>query len=324
MIMSSPGSESCMPPNTSSRFELGNTGFIKQSYNTPSVPSFISQPISPITESMGHLTVKSLPSCRGPALSADLLASKSSKRKSFNGDLLVGRDTCTERMEEPQRKLHLTEDYVAQTMSELHISHPKSKVARRSNVKDVNEAMNLDVLNDLEVKFSNHAIQEDLSLPPIRNRKVAARNKNPQLRLTIHQDLKSVRSANSIPDSLLARYRPSPRQGSTALVLWKPPGGIIPDVITSTWKSNKGRTRCLSEMTYTPYSSHENLIDPDNCEMAGSMDSRPMQNSAEAPELSSPTQDEECPHPSFGLQRRNSAPEISEPLPFIDDGSMEL
>ena len=34
-------------------------------------------------------------------------------------------------MEEPQRKVHLTEDYVAQTMSELYISNPKPKVARR-------------------------------------------------------------------------------------------------------------------------------------------------------------------------------------------------
>ena len=33
---------------------------------------------------------------------------------------------------EPQRKVHLNEELVAQTMSELYISHPRPKVARRS------------------------------------------------------------------------------------------------------------------------------------------------------------------------------------------------
>ena len=32
---------------------------------------------------------------------------------------------------EPQRKVHLNEELVAQTMSELYISHPRPKVARR-------------------------------------------------------------------------------------------------------------------------------------------------------------------------------------------------
>ena len=44
--------------------------------------------------------------------------------------------------------------------------------------------------------------------------------------------------------------------GSTALVLWKPPGGFIPDVITSVWRPGRGRTRCVSEVTSTPYSRY--------------------------------------------------------------------
>ena len=35
------------------------------------------------------------------------------------------------RLSEPQRKVHLNEELVAQTMSELYISHPRPKVARR-------------------------------------------------------------------------------------------------------------------------------------------------------------------------------------------------
>jgi hypothetical protein len=35
------------------------------------------------------------------------------------------------RNHEPQRKLHVTEDFVAQTMADLYISNPKAKVARR-------------------------------------------------------------------------------------------------------------------------------------------------------------------------------------------------
>ena len=36
---------------------------------------------------------------------------------------------------EPQRKLHLSEDFVAQTMSELYISPPTCKVAKRLFLK---------------------------------------------------------------------------------------------------------------------------------------------------------------------------------------------
>ena len=75
---------------------------------------------------------------------------------------------------EPQRKVHLNEELVAQTMSELYISHPRPKVARRyaalilhpeldchlqSNIRnfgaDVAEAINLSSLEDLETKFSH-------------------------------------------------------------------------------------------------------------------------------------------------------------------------
>ena len=73
---------------------------------------------------------------------------------------------------EPQRKVHLNEELVAQTMSELYISHPRPKVARRyaadnpeldchllSNFRnfgaDVAEAINLSSLEDLETKFSH-------------------------------------------------------------------------------------------------------------------------------------------------------------------------
>ena len=75
---------------------------------------------------------------------------------------------------EPQRKVHLNEELVAQTMSELYISHPRPKVARRyvpltlhpeldchllSHFRnfgaDVAEAINLSSLEDLETKFSH-------------------------------------------------------------------------------------------------------------------------------------------------------------------------
>ena len=74
---------------------------------------------------------------------------------------------------EPQRKVHLNEELVAQTMSELYISHPRPKVARRYAAltlhteldchlscfrnfgADVAEAINLSSLEDLETKFSH-------------------------------------------------------------------------------------------------------------------------------------------------------------------------
>jgi len=249
----------------------------------------------------------------------------SHKRKPGNCEMIFEPSNT---FDEPQRKLHVTDDFVAQTMSELYISNPKPKVARRNAHRDVSEAMNLEGLHELEERFSNQGLQEDYSLPPLRNRKVPARNRNPQLRLTLHQDLKNLRSNNPIPETLINRYRPSPRQGgSTALVLWKPPGGFIPDVITSVWRPGRGRTRCVSEVTSTPYSSHEDLLESERSEMVSTVRENGVYSpaSAEAPELSSPLQDQEDMIPSTKLQRRNSAPEISEPLPFLDhDGSMEL
>ena len=76
---------------------------------------------------------------------------------------------------EPQRKVHLNEELVAQTMSQLYISRPRTKVARRllrfflleklmlniyfsRNVGcDVAETINLNSLEDLEDKFSHQA-----------------------------------------------------------------------------------------------------------------------------------------------------------------------
>jgi len=249
---------------------------------------------------------------------------RSQKRKPINGDMIP---TFCE-MEEPQRKVHLTEDYVAQTMSELYISNPKPKVARRNFNRDVSEAMNLETLGELEDRFSSHAINDEYNLPPVRSRKLPTRNRSPQLRLTLHKDLKNVRTASAIPDTIISRYRPSCKQGSTALVLWRPPGGIVPDVITSALKPPRSRTRCFSEVTSTPYSSHENLVEGSSCSLLGgrsskenlSMSTSPV--SAEAPELSSSQEDLSG---GINLQRRNSAPEMSEPLPFLDDdGSMEL
>ena len=59
--------------------------------------------------------------------------------------------------------------------------------------------------------------------------------------LWLCQDLnKHLRSPGSLPESLLSKYRPAPR--TTALVLWKPPGGVIPDLITSALRSGAGST----------------------------------------------------------------------------------
>jgi len=234
---------------------------------------------------------------------------------------------------EPQRKLHLTDDYVAQTMSELYISTPVSKVAKRDLNRDVAEAINLDALQDLESKFSNQALNDEILLPQRirRTRKIPSRQ--PQLRLTLHQDLKNVKSGGVLPDSLISRYRPGTRTGnssSTALVLWKPPGGFLPDLINQALRGGSGvvtrgsRTRCYSEVTSTPYSSHENLYTVEGEDMKmmlrdGMMTSRSSPLSAEAPELSTTPQSEDDIVPSVGLQRRNSAPEISEPLQYMDD-----
>lgn len=257
---------------------------------------------------------------------------------------LDGLDSSMEVGFEPVRKLHLNEELVAQTMADLYISHPRPKVARRSVNTDVAQTMNMNSMEGLEDKFSHQAainIQDDFQLPPQRTRKIPSRSRGgPQLRLSIHQELKSMRTTNAIlPESIMARYRPTPRQGSTAVVLWKPPppsGSLLPDLVSSALRNGPGcsrhRTRCYSEVTSTPYSSHENL----NCSDSDMPDLAtceaplgpplPCSNSpvatAEAPEL---TYGEQADVPQgVNLQRRNSAPEMSEPIPFVDDGSMEL
>jgi len=188
--------------------------------------------------------------------------------------------------------------------------------------------------------------RDDLPLPPQRSRKVAGRSRGgAQLRLSIHQELKSLRSSTSIlPESLVARYRPQPRQGSTAVVLWTPPLSVslLPDLVSSALRNTeqrpsgcgRHRTRCYSEVTSTPYSSHENLLAcsdsdmPDLATCEGPSMGPPLPcsassaSTAEAPELS--YGEPACVPPGCSLQRRNSAPEISEPSPYVDDGSMEL
>ena len=93
---------------------------------------------------------------------------------------------------------------------------------------------------------------EEMPLPPQRSRKLPSRRHQPQLRLSIHQELKSMRTPALLPDSIMARLRPSPRTGSTAVVLWKPPppsGSLLPDLVRPLF----------------PYSNHfllENLLVP--------------------------------------------------------------
>jgi len=247
-----------------------------------------------------------------------------------------------ELMSEPQRKVHLNEELVAQTMSQLYISHPRPKVARRNVGSDVAETTNLNSLQDLEDKFSHQAALtncDDFPLPPQRSRKLPARSKLPQLRVSLHQELRNLRSPGLLPESLVAKYRPASRCSTTAVVLWKPPGGTVPDIISSALRSGPGssgyttggpvttrsRIRCYSEVTSTPYSSHENLIlDPDTARTSVSPQSQHSPTSAEAPELSSIGEVEEDLPLGVNIQRRNSAPEISEPLPFVDESSMEL
>jgi len=282
-----------------------------------------------------------------------------SKRKTDFDDSFTIHET-NERLSEPQRKVHLNEELVAQTMSELYISHPRPKVARRNFGKDVAEAINLSSMEDLESKFSHQAAitnMEDYSLPPQRTRKLPNRSKLPQLRVSLHQELRNLRTPSSLlPESILSKYRPAPRTGTTAVVLWKPPGGTMPDIISSALRSGPGncsgyttapvssrsRIRCYSEVTSTPYSSHENLSSVtcpglgedvvDTCaDMATASSSMSPGHSrtspsAEAPELSSSFLGEidgEIPL-GVNIHRRNSAPEINESLPFNDESSMEL
>ena len=127
------------------------------------------------------------------------------------------------------------------------------------------------------------------------------------MRVSLHQELRNLRSPGILPESLVAKYRPAARGSSTALVLWKPPGGTVPDIISSAIRSGPGssgyttggpvtarsRIRCYSEVTSTPYSSHENLTGGLDTETARasvsplSPQSQHSPTSAEAPELSS-------------------------------------
>jgi len=271
------------------------------------------------------------------------------KRKSSS----PGAGTC---QPGPGRKIHVSEDIVSRTMADLYISHPKAKVARRTVDSDVSQAMNVEALNGLESQFSTQAniANEDFHLPPQRTRKLPLRSKasppqkSPQLRLSIHQELRNLRSCSAIlPESLVSRYRPSPK--STAVVLWKPPGaaGLTCGVTHAQYNRHetRHRNRCFSEVTSTPYSSAENLsVDSEMLEQGregagGSALHRlhspglgppcsglplpPAPGAAEAPDLSNYSQEVEVPL-GVNLQRRNSAPEISDPLPFVDDCSMEL
>jgi len=267
------------------------------------------------------------------------------KRKPDFDDSMMNSGCASDKLSQPQRKVHLSDELVAQTMSELYISNPRPKIARRNLNNDVKEAINLSSLEDLETKFSNHNLEE-YSLPPQRTRKLPNRSKMPQLRVSLHQDLRNMRTSNSVlPESILSKYRSSPRSGSTAVVLWRPPGGVMPDIISSALRSGPGssggyttgpvtarsRIRCYSEVTSTPYSSHENLssVTTDHGPEAPGHTSPghgAHSPSAEAPELSASFIGEIDGDIPLGvnIHRRNSAPEINESLPFNDDSSMEL
>jgi len=339
------------PTNTSPRFPNTSTNLPRKSSPSPPTTAGFSRSISNgpgVHPSGGYLPNLSptIPASAGGNHSTnDRIGPLKLKRKgNDSGPSRVSFDTDCE----PQPKVHLNEEFVTQTMSELYISHPRPKVARRNVNCDVAEATNMTELQELEEKFTHAAITGadqnlDLPLPPQRSRKLPSR-RAPTLRLSLHQDLKNFKTtATIVPDSILSRYRPAARTaGTTALVLWRPPGGIVPDVISSTLKCDKGgrvRPRCYSEVTSTPYSSHENLADADMVEASderssvgglflsshqlNSANHSPV--SAEAPELSHPSPHIEEEEATVSpLQRRNSAPEICEPLPFVDDLSMEL
>jgi len=247
----------------------------------PPAPSYI-PPVRPVVNNADHFKIKNFPNSSQysqPSFHQNNCSNNPGRRILTKRKTVLENTTDfnMERGFEPQRKVHLNEELVAQTMSNLYISHPRPKVARRNLGSDVAEAMNLSSLEDLEDKFSHQAAInncDEYNLPPQRTRKLPNRVKVPQLRLSIHQELKSLRStSNILPESIMSRYRPSPRNGITAVVLWKPPSGCIPDVISSALRSGSGssnfnnslpsgsrpRIRCYSEVTSTPYSSHENL-----------------------------------------------------------------
>jgi len=311
--MSSPTSERRPPPDLI--HGVANTTTLPSKTHTfnfmpigpaPASLTYI-PPVRPVANNAGHFKIKSFQN----GSQYTKLKQSNDILKEANGEgfprLLAKRktgadstmDIGVDRTCEPQRKVHLNEEIVAQTMSNLYISHPRPKVARRNASGDVNEAMNLNSLEELEEKFSHQAAisNEDYTLPPPRSRKIPSRVKVPQLRLSIHEELKSLRSTNNIlPEAIMARYRPSPRTGSTAVVLWKPPSSCIPDVISSALKSGpsgcsisniistagiRPRVRCYSEVTSTPYSSHENLCCDTDMSDISSVSSQPCCNSSQ-------------------------------------------
>ena len=77
-------------------------------------------------------------------------AESSSSSKSFSKRMF---DEC-DAMSEPQRKVFVNEDVVSQHLQDLHITQPRSKIARRSRNSD---AMEASMVEDLESKFSHQA-----------------------------------------------------------------------------------------------------------------------------------------------------------------------
>lgn len=194
------------------------------------------------------------------------------------------------------------------------------------------------MVEDLENKFSHQAsINIEECLPPPRSRKLPGRGRVPQLRVSLHSDLRNIRSSSSnaiIPEAIISKYRPIPRNGSTAVVLWKPPPHSIPDLITSAMKSGPGSTQCYqsspavsrsrtrtySEVTATPHTSTENLS---NIGLTQSSINR----ITEAPELALNGLEEDESEPIPRYNRRNSAPELEsldKLYNYEDESSMEL
>ena len=127
------------------------------------MPSSIIQPSS---FSFKPSTLSTSSSSSGFKLSSSVLSSSSSrisaKTTSVSPDNSSNRKNLSKRMFEdesmqtnqPQRKVFVNEDVVSQHFQDLHITQPRSKVARRSRGGDVMEAA---MVEDLENKFSHQA-----------------------------------------------------------------------------------------------------------------------------------------------------------------------
>ena len=79
------------------------------------------------------------------------------------------------------------------------------------------------------------------------------------------QELKSMRTPALLPDSIMARLRPSPRTGSTAVVLWKPPppsGSLLPDLVRPCFKKfpYEPDKKNFKQFTHTPKKSVQNVM----------------------------------------------------------------